>query len=374
VPSRHLQDLRQDDLGRLRPARRPGHGRRPARRPLPRTPRRAVFEVRLDPGPALRPRLSRHRHRVPQPGRRTPRLPKEITLTPLLAAAIPLGLLIGLALGALGGGGSILTVPALVYVLGQDPRTATTSSLLIVGATSLIALIPHARAGRVRFGQGLLFGALGTAGSLAGTALSATVPPQVLLTAFAALMLLVAVLMLRRSSRTTGGRRADDDAAGTDRAAAADGAGFGDPSLVPLATLHPLTCACPRLAKLLVTATVVGAMTGFFGVGGGFVLVPALVLALAFPMPVAVGTSLLVIAVNSATALAGRLAGPGSQPAGARLDWAVIAVFTAAAVLGSLAGSRVASRTNPTRLARAFAVLLVAVALYTAARSIPALF
>lgn len=259
-------------------------------------------------------------------------------------------------------------MPALVYVLGQDPRTATTSSLLIVGVTSLIALIPHARAGRVRFGQGLLFGALGTAGSLAGTALSATVPPQALLTAFAALMLLVAVLMLRRSSRRAAGRRADDGAP------RADGGGFGDPSLVPLATLRPLTCACPRVAKLLVTATVVGAMTGFFGVGGGFVLVPALVLALAFPMPVAVGTSLLVIAVNSATALAGRLAGPGPQAAGAHLDWAVIAVFTAAAVLGSLAGSRIASRTNPARLARAFAVLLIAVALYTAARSIPALF
>lgn len=268
-------------------------------------------------------------------------------------------------------------MPALVYVLGQDPRTATTSSLLIVGATSLIALIPHARAGRVRFGQGLLFGALGTAGSLAGTALSATVPPQVLLTAFAALMLLVAALMLRRSSRTVGGRRADDDADGSnvpDVTNGAAGAGFGDPSLVPLATLRPLTCACPRVAKLLVTATVVGAMTGFFGVGGGFVLVPALVLALVFPMPVAVGTSLLVIAVNSATALAGRLAGPGPQTVGAHLDWAVIAVFTAAAVLGSLAGSRIASRTNPARLARAFAVLLVAVALYTAARSIPALF
>lgn len=382
MPSRHLQDLRQDDLGRLRPARRPGHGRRPARRPLPRTPERAVLGVQLDPGPALRPRLSRHRHRVPQPrprhpGRRPPRLSKESTLIPLLAAAVPLGLLIGLSLGALGGGGSILTVPALVYVLGQDPRTATTSSLLIVGVTSLIALIPHARAGRVRFGQGLLFGALGTAGSLAGTALSATVPPQVLLTAFAALMLLVAALMLRRSSRKVGGRRADDDAdsaAGADVTNGAGGAGFGDPSLVPLATLRPLTCACPRVAKLLVTATVVGAMTGFLGVGGGFVLVPALVLALAFPMPVAVGTSLLVIAVNSATALAGRLAGPGPQTVGAHLDWAVIAVFTAAAVLGSLAGSRIASRTNPARLARSFAVLLVAVALYTAARSIPALF
>ncbi len=117
----------------------------------------------------------------------------------MFVLAVPLGLVIGLALGALGGGGSILTVPALVYVLGQDPRAATTSSLLIVGVTSLIALVPHARGGRVRFGQGLLFGALGTAGSVLGSALSSRVAPEVLLTAFAGLMLVVAALMLRRA-------------------------------------------------------------------------------------------------------------------------------------------------------------------------------
>lgn len=117
----------------------------------------------------------------------------------MAAVAIPLGLLIGLTLGALGGGGSILTIPALVYGLGQAPGVATTSSLLIVGATSVIALVPHARAGRVRFGQGLLFGVLGTTGAVAGSALSTTVPPLLLLTTFAALMLLVAALMLRRS-------------------------------------------------------------------------------------------------------------------------------------------------------------------------------
>ena len=88
--------------------------------------------------------------------------------TPLVIPVSP-GLVIGLSLGALGGGGSILTVPALVYLLGQDPRTATTSSLLIVGLTSLLALTPHARTGRVRFGQGLMFGALGTGGSFAGS-------------------------------------------------------------------------------------------------------------------------------------------------------------------------------------------------------------
>lgn len=265
---------------------------------------------------------------------------------------IPLGLLIGLALGALGGGGSILTVPALVYLLGQAPRDATTSSLIIVGATSLMALIPHVRAGRVRWAQGLVFGALGTGGSLVGSALASHVAPQVLLTAFAGLMVLVASLMLRRARRPAG--TSDDEAPLTEP---------------PLLTFSPLTCACPRLAKVVVTATAVGLLTGFFGVGGGFVLVPALVLALSFPMPVAVGTSLLVIAVNSTTALSARLSDGGAQ-----LDWPLIGGFTAAAVIGSLVGGRIASRVEPHLLTRAFGVLLVVVALYTAARSVPALF
>jgi uncharacterized membrane protein YfcA len=264
---------------------------------------------------------------------------------------LPLGLLIGLALGALGGGGSILTVPALVYVLDQDPHTATTSSLLIVGLTSLIALVPHARAGRVRFGQGLVFGALGTAGSLGGSALAARVPPQVLLTAFGALMLVVATLMLRRSLRPGAA------------------SGVEDLTAEPLLTFRPLSCACPRVAKVVATATAVGLLTGFFGVGGGFVLVPALVLALSFPMPVAVGTSLLVIAVNSATALAARV-----STSGMHLDWKLIAGFTAAAIAGSLLGGRITARVGARHLTTAFAVLLTAVALYTGARSVPLLF
>ena len=258
---------------------------------------------------------------------------------PLLA--IPLGVIIGLSLGALGGGGSILTVPALVYVLGQDPRDATTSSLIIVGITSLIALVPHSRAGRVRFGQGLLFGALGTAGSFAGTALSRSVAPTTLLLAFAALMLVVSALMLRR-------------VLGSDH-----GLGPLDPSIEPMITLRPFTCACPRVAKVVVTATLVGLLTGFFGVGGGFALVPALV-------PTAVGTSLLVIAVNSSTALAARATNSSSTS----LDWPVIATFTVAAIVGSLLGGRIASRANPRHLTIAFAVLLVVVSLYTAARSL----
>lgn len=266
---------------------------------------------------------------------------------PLLA--IPIGLLVGLLLGALGGGGSILTVPALVYLLGQDARTATTSSLVIVGITSLIALVPHARAGRVRAVQRLVFGALGTAGSYAGAALSARLSEPALLCAFAALMLVVAVVMYRRS-RTAAARDTGEE-------------GGGEAML----SLRPLRCACPRVAKVVVTASVVGLVTGLFGVGGGFVLVPALVLALDFAMPIAVGTSLLVIAVNCVTALTARVGGA------VHLDWGVIGVFAGAAVAASLVGGVVTSRIAPERLTRAFAGLLVLVAAYTAVRSIPSL-
>ena len=267
-------------------------------------------------------------------------------MTPLV---IPVGLVIGLSLGALGGGGSILTVPALVYLLGQEPSTATTSSLLIVGLTSLLALTPHARNGRVRFGQGLAFGALGTGGAYAGSLLSSRVSPPALLTAFAGLMLLVATLMLVRSLRS--------ETAVTEDAHANQ-----------ILTRAPLRCDCLRLAKLVAAATGVGLLTGFFGVGGGFVLVPALVLVLSFPMTVAVGTSLLVIALNSATALLAR-----ATTIGADLDWALIAGFTAAAVVGSLAGGRLAARLRPVTWTRACAVLVLGVATYTAAQSLPAL-
>ena len=273
----------------------------------------------------------------------------------MLIVAIPVGLLVGLSLGALGGGGSILTVPALVYLLGMDTRAATTGSLIIVGVTAVFGMLAHRRDGHVRVLQGVVFGALGAAGAVAGTRLSLAVRPDVLLAGFSVLMLTVAALMLTRSRS---------------RVPAGGGPGVADVvSLdVPIITFTPrFVCACPRAAKVLVAAVAVGLMTGFFGVGGGFLVVPALVLVLDFPMPVAVGTSLLVIAINSGTSLVARAGG------GIDIDWTVIGVFTAAAVIGSLLGSRVATRARPETLRIAFAVLITAVGLYTAARSIPAL-
>lgn len=249
---------------------------------------------------------------------------------------IVVGALIGLTMGALGGGGAVLTVPALVYLMGQGPHEATAGSLAIVGVTSVIAVIPHARRGNVRVAQGLTFGALGAAGAFAGSKANALVSGTALLLGFAALLVLVGVLMLTRARRGV----TPTDPAG----------------LAPLLTLRPFAFDRQRLLRLVVAATVAGLLTGFFGVGGGFIVVPALVLALSFPMPVAIGTSLLVITINSITGLASR--------AGAvvDLDWSLLAGFTVVAALASLAGAGLSSRLPERQLNRGFATLLLTIA------------
>ena len=275
----------------------------------------------------------------------------------MLSIAVAAGLLIGVLLGALGGGGSILTVPVLVYLLHQEPHAATAGSLLIVGITAAAGMIAHRRAGRVRLAPGIAFGVLGVAGSYAGTRLSSRVPPDLLLCLFAGLMLAAAAAMLRR--RGTAGRR--EPAAGSPPVSV-------QASGRQLAWRPGGSTVLRRVLKIIAVATGVGLLTGFFGVGGGFVIVPALVLVLGFDMPAAVGTSLLVIAINSAAALAARLG--GGQ---VRLDWALLAMFTAAALAGVLAGNRVASRVDASRLSTAFTILLIAVAAYSLARSLPGL-
>ncbi len=272
----------------------------------------------------------------------------------MVVVAVAVGLLVGLSMGALGGGGSILTVPVLVYLLGMDTLSATTGSLIIVGITAVFGVLAHRRGGNVRLLQGLVFGAIGVVGAVAGTRLALQVSPDVLLAGFSVLMLTVAALMFTRRRVPAGGAGsgAERDTIGAD---------------VPIISFAPIACSCPRAAKVVVAAVAVGLMTGFFGVGGGFLVVPALVLVLGFPMPAAVGTSLLIIAINSATALVAR-AGTGVE-----IDWAIIGPFTVAAVIGSLMGVRVAARARPGTLQIAFAVLITVVGVYTAARSIPGL-
>ncbi|MFF4818592.1 sulfite exporter TauE/SafE family protein [Kitasatospora sp. NPDC001309] len=237
-----------------------------------------------------------------------------------LLLALAAGAVVGLALGGLGGGGSMLAVPALVYLLGFSPALATTASLVIVAATSLTGLLAHARAGRVRWRTGALFAAAGLPAAAAGGALSARLPGALLTGAFAVLAALAAWRMLL-PARTD---RQERSASGPGRSTAA-GAGLG-------------------------------AVTGLLGVGGGFLAVPPLVSVLAFTMAEAVGTSLLVITANSLAALLPRLGAAGS------IDWAVAAPFTGAAILGAWDGKRLADKLSGRALQRAFAIALLGVA------------
>ena len=277
-----------------------------------------------------------------------------------IAVAILAGLLIGLSLGALGAGGSILAVPTLVFALDQTAAQATTGSLVVVSATAVVGAITALRTGNVLVGRGLTFGLVATGGAAAGAKASAHVSDSVLLAAFAALMVLVAVVMLVRQVKMHRQRRQAE--------------GSSEPSLRratlddPIVTFRPtFACRCPRALKVLLTATGVGLLTGFLGVGGGFLVVPALALALALPMEFAAGTSLVVIAVTSGAALSVR-AGTGTHP-----DWDLVALLTVAAVAGGYLGARAADRVNPDKLQIAFTVLLLGVAGYTTSQAVPAL-
>ncbi|MCX4391938.1 sulfite exporter TauE/SafE family protein [Streptomyces sp. NBC_00053] len=243
-----------------------------------------------------------------------------------LIVALVAGAVVGLALGGLGGGGSVLAVPALIYPLGFTPAAATTAGLLIVIATSLTGLVAHAREGGVRWRTGGLFAAAGIVPAAVAGALSVRVPAGALTAGFAVLAAVAAVRMLR--PRTGPGQRAGTDAGGA---------------------------PAGRVAR---TGAGLGAVTGFLGVGGGFLVVPALVTVVALPMTAAVGTSLLVITVNSVAALVTRLATPTT------LDWAVIAPFTATAVLGAWDGRRLAAKVSTAALQRIFGAALLAVAVF----------
>ncbi len=236
--------------------------------------------------------------------------------------ALALSLLIGLSLGLLGGGGSILTVPILTYAAGMDTRQAIAASLFVVGVTSATGAIAHARAGRVQWRTGVLFGTAGMAGAFAGGRAAAYIPGELLMVAFAAMMIATAIAMLR-------GRRR------------------------PIARRH----GSLPVGKILLEGAAVGVVTGIVGAGGGFLVVPALVLLGGLPMNIAVGTSLVVIALKSFAGLAGHLGHVD-------LDWSITIAVTAVAVAGSIAGGRLAGRIEPERLRRAFAVFVLAMAAF----------
>lgn len=234
-----------------------------------------------------------------------------------LVLVLALSLLIGASLGLLGGGGSILTVPILVYVAGLPAKEAIAASLFVVGVTSLAGVVSHARGGRVQWRTGLLFGLAAMAGAFTGGLLGGHVPGDWLLIAFALMMVATSLAMLRGRKEKTGGGHAP-----------------GDGGL-------PLT-------RILVDGSVVGLVTGLVGAGGGFLVVPALVLLGGLPMSVAVGTSLIVIAMKSFAGLAGYLTS-------VTLDWPLVLGVTGAAVVGSLVGGRLAGRVPEAVLRKGFA-------------------
>jgi uncharacterized membrane protein YfcA len=239
----------------------------------------------------------------------------------MIALTVALAVFVGVSLGLLGGGGSILTVPLLAYVGGLDAKHAITTSLLVVGVTSAVGAIAHMRAARVRWGIAVPFGAAAMTGAYGGGLLAHFIPGTALLIAFAVIMIAAAVAMLR-------GRK--------------DTNGSSEPGSL-------------RLVWMAVLGFGVGIVSGLVGAGGGFLLVPALALLAGLPMPAAVGTSLVVIALQSFAGLAGHLASE-------QIDWRMATVVTAAAVVGAVIGGRLTALADPNALRKLFGwfVLLMA--------------
>ncbi|MEX0899484.1 MAG: sulfite exporter TauE/SafE family protein [Gammaproteobacteria bacterium] len=257
------------------------------------------------------------------------------------ALAVLGALLIGISLGLLGSGGSILTVPVLVYLLDQPEKIAIAGSLAIVGAIALAGAIPWALSKHVHWRSVLWFGVPGILGTVGGAAMSAFVTGEVQLIVFAGVMLIASWFMWGQNK-------------------------------VPDSVLDPVLCSDPFIrsrTKLAADGIAVGALTGFVGVGGGFMIVPALVLLGRLDMHRAVGTSLVIIALKSFAGFAQYLV--VLDTLGLAVDWQVIGVFTAIGIAGSVVGNRIGRRVPQATLKRGFGALLIPMALYILWRSWP---
>ena len=229
---------------------------------------------------------------------------------------------VGLSLGLVGGGGSVITLPILVYLAGLPVEQAVPLSLAIVGVTAAVGLGVQMRQGQVHLNAAAVFGLAGMLGAVGGAQLTLLVPGPVLMMLFAAVMIAVGIRMVRQNDQADEPERAE---------------------------CHFWKCALAGLA--------VGVLTGFLGVGGGFLIVPALLRFAKLPMRQAVGTSLLIIAANSAAGFLGHL-GEVQGVLG------LMAAFIAVAVIGLFAGMALARRMRPSALKRAFGGLSLAVAAY----------
>jgi uncharacterized protein len=250
----------------------------------------------------------------------------------MIPLELALGFGIGLSLGLLGGGGSILTVPALVYLVGQTPQMAMTTSLAIVGANSLMGATFHHSQGTLDWKVALTFGGAGILISYLSGHLASHLPPATLLVVFALLMLAIGAMLLFRR-----GNEAD------------------------------LTYSPKPLMLVLVSGAGVGLLTGLLGVGGGFLVVPALVMLLGLPVQVAVGTSLVVIAMNSLAGFLGHI-GNGS------FDLVLTLIFAGAGLAGTFAGAKLSRRISSSKLQKAFAWFVIALAFFLLYDNLPKVF
>lgn len=248
---------------------------------------------------------------------------------------ILMSLPIGLVLGLLGGGGSILTVPVLVYGLDVGDKEAIATSLLVVGATSAFGTLSHARKGNVEWRTGAVFGVTAMVGAFLGGFAADWFSGTVLLLMFAGMMLATSFFMLKGKRPASADEPKDPDAK------------------LPL-------------GKVIAEGLVVGAVTGLVGAGGGFLVVPALVLLGGMQIHKAVGTSLFVITLKSFSGFAGH----ASHVA---IDYKLAAIVAASAVVGTLVGTQFASKIPAQTLRKGFAIFVLVMAAFVIYRELPAL-
>lgn len=261
------------------------------------------------------------------------------------------GSFVGFSLGLTGGGGAIFAVPLLVYGLSVEPRAAVGVSLASVGATSFAGFVQRWRAGQVEIGIGLLFALAGMAGTPLGVWLSGLMAPEVLLLMFALVMAVVAAQMWRTATHPN------------------ESSAVCGTKSEPITTCHRdeaavlrLTTRCAMLLGLAGVAA--GVLSGLFGIGGGFVIVPSLVLFSRMPIHRAIGTSLLTISLVSVSGVVSHLA------SGRRLPWEIVGWFVVGGVAGLLFGSHLARRLAGPGLQRLFAIAIVTVAIIIVVKGI----
>ena len=255
----------------------------------------------------------------------------------MLIAVIVAGAITGIVLGLFGSGGSIIAMPALMYLLHVEPKSAIAMSLGIVAVTATISGWDNWRRGNVDVKVAAMFGLFGVVGTYAGARLGVYTPVTVQLILFALVMYAAAWKMLQRKKQLQAQTAHSEE--------------------------EEIEIIKAHMGQIALHGVGVGVLTGLVGVGGGFLIVPALVLLSDIPMKIAIGTSLVIVAAKSYSGFAGYIGA-------VTVDWAIMASFTLVTVAGSFAGTRIAHRFSHEKLKKSFAIFLIVVATYILLKSV----